>query len=191
MLNALLVVIRPEIGWARIARREKNFLAVALVEWFLFAVVSVLVESWSMVKFGAGTNSIGGIYSLSFSRIINYEINYLLLSFIFVCIASIFIYFSVKKELSHCSFSFVFSIVVYLSCPVFFVKFIDAVPSVNTWACFIASNIIIMVTTYVAIPKTLFPNVTDGFSMYLVIVFLLCGMLFCCHFISVMSLKLG
>lgn len=191
MINALLVVIRPETGWTRIARRENKFLVIALTEWSLLAFITVLFESWGMVAMGAGTNSIGNVYSLPLSKVINYQIIYLLLCISFIFIASVMIYFSINKEVVQCSFNYLLSVVIYLSCPVLFMKLFDAFPSINTWACFIATVMIVIISTYVAIPKTLFPNVTDGFSIFLIMAFLLGGMLFCVHFISVTTLKIG
>jgi hypothetical protein len=191
MLNAVLVVIRPEIGWARVARREENFLVVALIEWMLLALVTMGFESWGMIELGAGKNSIGGAYNLSLVRILNYQIVYLLLFSLFVCVASVLIYFSVKKDIIQCGFYYLAGVVVYLSSPVLVMKILDAFPGVNTWVCFMMAMVLIVVSTYAAIPKILFPNVSDGFSIFILISLILCGMLFCCHFINVVKLKIG
>jgi len=169
MLNALLVTTWPEIGWSRIANRESYRLTFACVEWLFVALVSCVIEGLGMIKLGAGTNSIGSVYNLSMDTIVGYEVKYIVSLMFFLVLAAVIVHCCIRGSLENVKFQTVLTVILYLSCSVLFMKILDAFPYVHTWVCFALSICMIGISAYSVIPIIFCPNITDGFSIFILV----------------------
>jgi hypothetical protein len=184
MFRSLIILFAPQKGWKTIADQSWNVLVVFLFSILPLLVAGCVVEGWGMAQFGAQTGSIGRVIHLEQNQIITYEVIQFVLGLILLFFGGKFIQWVCVGFHTETSYRQAFTLTAYSLTPIFWMRFLDCVPSVPSWLCWGIGALGIMMLLYNGVALVIQPNTSVGFGMYLVSSLILVALTALCHFLA-------
>ena len=184
MFTAIKLILFPFRTWEKISlarRGAASILCLFLLPW---TVVAVSVEAYSLVHWGERHSGVEFMIKVGADTAIRYALSQaiLLIGCVVVgakAVQAVAHSFQVPSDYSQC-----LNLMGYGSSPILLARLLDAVPVVNTWACWVLGALISSSVLYQGVALVLRPEQTKGFGIYMVSVLLLVLSSLLSHFIA-------
>ena len=185
MITVLQLIFSPVQTWEKIAKAERGVLRILLIFVFPFLLTGLALEGFSLVRWGERRGEFDYVVKISREMAVVYTTSefVLLLCSLFIgakCLQWITHSFQVRTSFTPC-----FTLMAYGFGPIFLARYLDAVPGLNSWVCWILGALLSASALYHGVCLALKPEQTKGFGLYLVsmiIAFLSSGL---SHFVAI------
>ena len=171
MIKAFFLIFEPIAAWDRVVQARHNIPFILFL--FLLPMLFLVggVESWGLIALGKWQPAYQKLRGFQLPEHLH-EVVIFELSVFLLALATVFISAYVIKTISgtfreKCSFRQAFTLVAYSLSPMFLLRLLDTMPSVNpgvTWAIGITLTIWVL---YQGVPRILMPDPTHAFGLYL------------------------
>lgn len=167
MLRALNLLFSPESEWQKAALKPPNFVVVLLFSLLPLMALSLVVEGWSLIKYGEVFRGLAA-RSISVDRAIKYEAFYGITSLLGIFIGARLLQNVGRSFNLQSTYAVCFILIAYGYSPIFLSRFVDAFPKINTWICWAVGVVLAFRILYHGVALWLRPEQTKGFGLLLV-----------------------
>ena len=134
MLRALNLLFSPEPEWQKAALKPPHLVTVLLLSIIPLMVIALAVEGWSLLKYGEVFRGLTP-RAVSLDRAVKYEVFYGAASLLVILFGARLLQNVGKTFNLYSSYGICFVLIAYGYSPLFLVRFLDALPQINTWIC--------------------------------------------------------
>jgi uncharacterized membrane protein YecN with MAPEG domain len=189
MLTALQLIFSPFRAWEKIALARKRAVWILCVYLLPLLAVAVAAEGYALVRWGEKRNELDFVIKVSISGATRYALAQFLFLFGSIvigakCLQWVTHSFQVASDFTQC-----FCLMAYGFSPLLLARFLDAVPGMNTWACWALGALLSSSVLYHGVALVLRPEQTKGFGMYLVSLLIVAFSSLLSHFMAVTVLR--
>jgi hypothetical protein len=167
MIKALFLMFDPT-GWDRLAqaRRGAGFILAGYLLPLLLLVSAV--EGGGLMRWGKWQPGVGLIRKFTVDEVIVYEVAQLLLTLavVFACAHLV----KILGETFHDRHSHAqaFTVVAYTLFPVFLLRLLDVIPTMNPWVPWAIGAVLSIWIFYQGLPRVMKPDPSHAFELYVV-----------------------
>ena len=167
MINVLQMVFSPSAGWQRVALARPGILKVLFLCLVPLLSVVSLAEGCALVHWGNKFGEFTAARPLPLDLVVRYEATYFVLALLVafggaVALGRIAAGSEVPTTYSDC-----FATVTLGLSPIYFVRLLDSLPTLNTWLCWSIGALLAWRSLYHGVALVLKPDHTKGFGLYL------------------------
>jgi hypothetical protein len=165
MLKAVSLAVAPEGTWQKTALKPPNAWVVLLFSLLPLVVAALAVEGYSLQRLGEAFGEMNR-RPVSLNRVIKYEVFYGVASLLVIFFgATLLKNVGASTFNLRCNYSICFVLIAFAYTPLFLVKFLDAVPAINTWVCWAIGITLSLRILYHGVGAWLKPEQTKGFGL--------------------------
>ena len=184
MIRAFHLLFAPFQAWERITLARRGMVWVLLTYLFPMLICATAFEGYSLMRWGEKRGEFDNRVKISEETAIRYSVAQLVL-----LSGSIFVGAKVLEWITHSfnvdtSYRQCFSLMAYGFTPIILARFLDALPAMNTWACWLLGVLVASSLFYHGVGLMLRPEQTKGFGLYLVSLIVAIASSGCSHFVA-------
>ena len=188
MVRALLLILDADGSWKKIAKNKRGFLFIFLLHLLPLLVVTLGAEAFAMTKLGEGRAITGHLRIVSSASAWEYFIAAVVLNLGMVLAAAKILQRIALSFRDNTTYLECFTVVAYALSPLYVAHLADAIPALNTWACFAIGMALSVSSVFHGTPAIMKPDAAKGFGVCLMGAVLLLLMAGLVHFMDIQVL---
>ncbi|MBI4662690.1 MAG: DUF1282 family protein [Verrucomicrobia bacterium] len=189
MFTAFQLIFAPFRTWERISLARRRAVWILAVYLLPLLLVVVSVEAFSLARWGEKRSGFEFAVPVRPEAAIRYAITQMILLLGSILAGGKFLQWVTHSFQVDSSYQQCFSLMAYGFSPILLARLLDAVPAMNTWACWAIGALLSTSVLYHGVALVLRPEQTKGFGMYIVgsIIGILSSLL--SHFVALSVLR--
>jgi hypothetical protein len=173
MIKALLLIFKSVPTWDRIAIAQRSWVFVLTRYLLPLLLLGCAAEGCGLAHWGKPRGKMAHVTTLSIPQTILFEIAQLIVSLVVVWLGARLIRALGETFHGRHSFTQAFTVAAYGLSPLFFLRLLDAFPSVSPWVPWGIGIVLSAATLYHGLPRVMMPDPPHTFGLYLMSVVLL------------------
>lgn len=168
MLTALRLLFFPFKTWEKISLARRGPAWILFVYLMPLLVAAVALEGLSLVRFGETRGGLEFSVKISTNAAIRYSATQLTLILSSILMGAKFLQWITHSFQVNSTYAQCLNVMAYGFSPILLTRFLDALPGLNTWACWGLGALLASSVLYHGVALVLRPEQTKGFGIYLV-----------------------
>ena len=173
MIKALFLIFQSEAAWDRVALSRRGL--GSILGWYFLPMMLIVgvAEGFGLVKWGRWQPGMNSIKLFSVREALIYETAELLLMAVIILVSAHIIKalgdtFHVRNNYTQ-----TFTLVICGLSPVFLLRLLDVIPTINLWLPWAFGIMLTAKTLYHGVPRIMLPDPPEAFGLYLMSTLLL------------------
>lgn len=188
MIQAPLLILDSTGNWEKIAKAQRGYLFICLLHLLPLLVITIGLEVYALIHLGERRgitdqySKISELVALRYGAV-QFGLNLLLILCGAKLVQKLANNFNAQHTYHQC-----FTALAYGLSPLFLGRILDAVPFLNSWACFGIGMMLSVAVLYQGIPLLLKPDYAKALGLYFVTVALMSGLAAAAHLLALLIL---
>jgi hypothetical protein len=188
MIRGLLLILDAGGSWNKIATAQRGFLFILAVHLLPLLTITLGLEAFALVRLGEGRAISGDPTRVGTEAALRYAVAEAVLNLGLILVGARIVQQLARSFHDRVTYLTCFTILAYTLSPLFLLHLLDALPGVNTWACYGAGILLSVAVLYLAIPIVMRPDPAKAMGIYVTMAVLLVVMTGLAHFLAVQIL---
>ena len=167
MIKALLLIFEPGITWDRVVQAKRSLRSVLLSFLLPTVLLSLVGELFGLLYWGKKNQVLGDVTPISRDLALYYGTAQFFASLAVVFIGAKLVHSVAGTIRSRNTPTQSFTLMAYTLSPLFLVRLLDALPSMNPWVTLGIGLLLSLTVLYQGLPKLLNPDPPQAFGLYL------------------------
>jgi hypothetical protein len=173
MIKVFFLIFEPGPAWEKIAQSGRGFAYILSIYLLPFILLVTAVEGWGLDHWGKWQPKFQKLKEFSTHEVVVYEGLQFVLLLGMVLIAALLILRVCQTFHGRNTYAQAFTLAAYAFSPIFLLRLLDAVPTMNPWVSWGGGMALVIWILYQGIPRVIQPDPTHAFGLYLSAIFVI------------------
>jgi hypothetical protein len=168
VIRALFFISNPNAAWDRVAQSGRSLMSVLFFFLLPMMLVVAAAEGFGLMEWGKHQATISFVRKFSAGEAMIYELAQSLLTLLAIAACAYFLKMLGKTDRRRATYRQTFTVVIYGLSPLFLLRLLDAVPTINPWVIWSIGIALSISILYHGIPRVMEPEPTNAFGLFLI-----------------------
>ncbi|HUB87693.1 MAG TPA: YIP1 family protein [Verrucomicrobiae bacterium] len=166
MIKALFLIFEPITAWEGVARARRGLVFITGFYLLPTLLIVAVVEGCGLVKWGKPQFSFHQIKRFTVGEATIYEAGQTLLTLVAIIVGAHLIKVLGETFRGRHTYAQTFAVAAYGLGPLFLLRLLDALPSVNPWLTWVIGAMLVCKVLYHGVPLVMLPDPPHAFGLY-------------------------
>jgi hypothetical protein len=168
MIRAVLLVLEPVRTWEQIALAERSVKRIFLTYVLPLLLLTSAVEAFGMMRWGDWRGEPMDLRRFTLPQAVGFQLVQFAVNFIILFLGAKLVKNLGETFHGRHTYKQAFTAVAYGLGPLWTLRLLDAIPSVNPWVTYALGMVLATVVLYHGVPRCMLPDPPQAFGLYIV-----------------------
>lgn len=173
MIKAFFLIFEPVPAWDKVATAKRKILSVLAFYLLPMMLIVALVEGVGLVKMGRARPPFGEVRTYTVQQAIDLEGSQMILMALVIVLSSYLIKGLGDTFHGRNNYRQTFTVVAYGLSPVFLLRLLDFVPTLNLWVPWVIGVMLMAKILYLGVPRVMEPDPPHALGLFMMSALLL------------------
>jgi hypothetical protein len=173
MIKALFLIFEPVAAWDKVARAQRKIFSILAFYLLPMMLIVALVEGFGLVEVGRERPPFGEVRTYTVQQAIELEGSQMILMALVVILSAYLIRALGDTFHGRSNYRQTFTVVAYGLSPIFLLRLLDFVPTLNLWVPWVIGVMLMAKILYLGVPRVMEPDPPHAFGLFMMSALLL------------------